>query len=332
MIFHRGRYIVGGMLLLVVVRLSLEGPPLEAVRKAAPSSAVPFGSSDGIRQRITNHTTQQQSSSDKMENISHLILQDDLVIVSGYWMIPKNVKHPVKAYSSWIGTTMRMCREQNVSVVFYHNLDLGRNAARRHSFASPLISDKVELKYRPLSELDGSSDALSLIDMCIEQPYDLPVAVPKKDKAITHKKHINESSTEAWISVVNVWISKLSLMEETIRNKPEVRFFMWLDAGIGRKWDGSFFPYMQQTPLDSRHVYFRSSPMFFNGSKIKFSAGLVLGAREPFLAFIERFKMELERVISSKVPLCHDEETIIDQMYREDEQMQEIMASFVGKW
>ena len=137
----------------------------------------------------------------------------------------------------------------------------------------------------------------------------------ERDKPTKHRKAMIKSTPETWREVIAVWISKLSLVQEVILENPQTGFFGWMDAGLFMSGSAKESKKIFETTarFDEEHVFFRSSPMRFNGTKVHFRAGIMLGSRKPFLQVIERFRKELEDTIALELPLCYDEEALLTQ-------------------
>jgi hypothetical protein len=289
-----------------------------------------------------NNTT----TEDDADSTSFLVkdILNDLVVVSGFWKVDKNVKHNLTYYEKGVKETLEFFR-QFPSVHFFHNIHLTNSSSsseqeriiasilRDHAAAHQGANSHTELIYRPTEDLQLYPEALQFAKKCQEQD-NTHIPCGKGEKSKKHHQRLTESSVEDWAHIVAVWISKLWGMQHAMKHNPQAKYFVWIDGGIFSRTELQVplhQRFLSTVGLDPHHVWMRPSGMNFNCTPIQFNAAIIMGAREPLEQLIVRFYEEVQTILGSDdEPLCYDEEAIITRVYNRYDDVKTLIKPIRG--
>jgi hypothetical protein len=289
-----------------------------------------------------NDTTSENDDSTSLFLVKDIL--NDLVVVSGFWKVDKNVKHDFNYYEKGVKETLEYFR-QFPSVHFFHNIHLTMNSSsseqeriiasilREHVAAHHGANSHTEFIYRTTEDLQLYPEALQFAQKCQEQ-NNTKIPCGKAEKSKKHHQRLKESSVVDWAHILAVWMSKLWVMQHAMQHNPQAKYFVWIDGGILSRTELQVpmrQRFLSTVGLDPHHVWMRPSGMNFNCTPIQFRAGIIMGARAPLEQLILRFHEEVQTILASdEEPLCYDEESIITRVYNRYDDVKTLIKPIRG--
>jgi len=308
-----------------------------AATSASASTPTPTPTSTLHAPRPTTAPTRQNET--KATKFSFKKTVDHTVVVTAYFNIGGNPKHPPSYFQQGLGPTMKFFqRFQKVHYFTDVMTSTGANRGYWDAISKQANPEKVTFIPTSVNSLNRSAQADTLVRWCKSQttPYS---AYAPLDKQYNHLQRVqHDIATLAWKKVVTVWIAKFDLIRRVIDENPDIKWIAWLDASLLARYDMQVsIRTWNNRMLDANHIWMRKSNMVFDGAVVQYSAGVMLGPPHLFTELIEKFYNHLDWMMlqtneaDGKSPfdgLCFDEETILTGLFNSSSTIRNILKDF----
>lgn len=253
---------------------------------------------------------------------------DDLMVVSGFWLVPDNPKHGEQVFKSNLRLTFDYLKVTYPHVTFFHGLG--------DDLTADFWLDKLILDHQDYFKMIHANpsetffnESQVLIQQCAQQAatkikkYPKSTCLFRKNKFPRHIRRYRRAP-QAWRHVLAIWIAKFHYVKQAIENTT-YPYYVWIDGGIGgwaNKNDKFFWRKVHEHEFDPRYIYALDNMACAQDDRVndqlKLVAKYMLGGRQAWLQLIDKFYKKLYKILKTDFKECIDEEIILTWLFNDD--------------
>lgn len=229
--------------------------------------------------------------------------------VTGFWLLPGNVKRDLSHYAATAGQTAELIR--GAHLVFYCS-GKPEEIAIANSFRPANVD--VEIRQIGLADLPGRPLALRALDAC-ERMKDAKPALITGEKGDVHlRRDYEKSGAEAYVNLQSIWLSKVLLTGTTARTLDAPTAVAWVDISLSRiKGLRSGWNIARHKDAADRILCYRTR-MSAQGFPVNVSGAFLSGYRGTWGRLLTAYDDAAQTALADAY--AHDEETILSLVRR----------------